>query len=75
MILFKFNLNFHFWQLVKALILYVPGKMQHLPNFLISIFDYQVIFHKHSNAIKYSIFLIIQGCIDLIISQSKELMI
>ena len=33
---------------MQALTLSVPGKMQHPPNFLISIFDYQVIFKKYA---------------------------
>ena len=32
---------------MKVLTLYVPGKIQRPPNFLISIFDYHVIFDKH----------------------------
>ena len=37
---------------MKALALYMPEKLQHTPNFLIPIFDYQVIFNKHISAIK-----------------------
>ena len=44
----KFNLIFYFLQLMQALTLYVPRKMQHPPNFLIPIFDYQVTFKKYT---------------------------
>ena len=37
---------------MKALTLYVSGKMQHSFNFIKSIFDYQLTFNKHINAIK-----------------------
>ena len=50
--LVKINLIFHFQELVKALTLHVPGKMQPPLSFLIPIFDYQVTFNKHINAIK-----------------------
>ena len=44
--------NFSFLVTYKALTLYLPEKMQHPPNFLMSIFDYQVFSNKHINVIK-----------------------
>ena len=41
-------------------------------QFLIPNFAYQVILNKYINAIKYSIFLIIQGGTDLMIQQSTS---
>ena len=38
---------------MEALTLYVPGKMQHSPNFLQPIFDYQVAFNEIINTIKF----------------------
>ena len=67
--LVKFNLIFHFWLLMKALTLYVPGKMQQPPNFLKPYFDLIIKLFLISILMpqKYSIFLIIQGCTDLMI--------
>ena len=48
---------------MKALIPYVPGKMEHPTNFVISIFDDQIIFDKYVNAII--------GYADLMVQQSE----
>ena len=37
---------------MKALTLYLPGKMQHPLHLIISVFDYQVIFNENINAIQ-----------------------
>ena len=48
---------------MKALTPYVPGKMKHLTNFVISIFDHQIIFDKYVNAMI--------GYTDLMVQQSE----